>query len=66
MAAVGLAPRGTVLAEDVREFQDGSNHPTALSRRRLPGVSHRLPVARRDQARDRALDLGDEAVATRV
>jgi hypothetical protein len=26
MAAVGLAPRGTVLAEDVRELQDGSNH----------------------------------------
>ena len=27
MAAVGLAPRGTVLAaEDVREFQNGPNH----------------------------------------
>ena len=24
MAAVGLAPRGTVLAEDVRELQNGS------------------------------------------
>ncbi len=26
MAAVGLAPRGTVLAEDVRELQDRSDH----------------------------------------
>ena len=26
MAAVGLAPRGTVLAEDVRELQNGPNH----------------------------------------
>ena len=26
MAAVGLAPRGTVLAEDVRDLQYGSNH----------------------------------------
>ena len=26
VAAVGLAPRGTVLAEDVRELQNGSNH----------------------------------------
>ena len=27
----------------------------------FPSVSHRLPVARRGQARERALDLGDEA-----
>src|SRR5271157_1656219 len=33
----------------------------ALSRRRLLGVSLRLPVARRAQARERALDLGDES-----
>ena len=26
VAAVGLAPRGTVLAEDVRELQNGPNH----------------------------------------
>ena len=26
MAAVGLAPSGTVVAEDVRDFQNGSNH----------------------------------------
>ena len=26
MAAVGLAPGGTVLAEDVRELQNGPNH----------------------------------------
>ena len=35
--------------------------PTALSRRRLLSVSLRLPVARRAQARERALDLGDES-----
>src|SRR5260370_9689337 len=34
---------------------------TALSRRRLLSVSLRLPVARRAQARERALDLGDES-----
>src|SRR5208283_1416572 len=39
MAAVGLAPRGTVLAEDVRELQDGSNHPTGAI---APAVSRRL------------------------
>ena len=26
MAVVGLAPRAAVLAEDVREFQNGPNH----------------------------------------
>ena len=26
MAAVGLAPRGTVLAKDIRELQDRSDH----------------------------------------
>ena len=26
MAAVGFAPSGTVLAEDVRDLQNGSNH----------------------------------------
>ncbi len=26
MAAVGLAPGGTVLAEDVRDLQNGPNH----------------------------------------
>ena len=26
MAAVGVAPRGTVIAEDVRDFQSWSNH----------------------------------------
>ena len=62
MAAVGFAPRGTVLAEDVREFENRPSHGRrALSRWRLPGVPRRLPVARRDQARDRALDLGDES-----
>jgi hypothetical protein len=49
VTAVGLAPRGTVLAEDVRELQNRPSHrPMALSRRRLPGVSRRLPVAGRD------------------
>ena len=38
MAAVGLAPRGTVLAEDVRELQNGSNHPTGAI---APAVSRR-------------------------
>ncbi len=36
---------------------NGRPWPAALSRRGLPEVPRRLPVARRDQARDRALDL---------
>src|SRR5271157_5570650 len=62
MAAVGLAPSGTVLAEDVRDLQSWPNHdPTALSRWRLLSVSLCLPVARRVQALKRALDLGDHS-----
>src|SRR5271166_4340153 len=37
MAAVGLAPRGTVLAEDVRDLQNGSSHN--LRRYRAGGFS---------------------------
>ncbi len=37
MAAVGLAPSGTVLAEDVRDLQNGSNH--ARRRYRAGGFS---------------------------
>ena len=61
MATIGRAPRGTVVAEDVRELRTVEPLPTALSRRQLLEVPRRLPVARRDQARDRALDLGDES-----
>src|SRR5271166_5113927 len=58
MAAVGLAPSGTVVAEDVRDLQSWSNQ-TALLRRRLLSVSLCAPVVPRAQARERALDLGD-------
>ena len=61
MAAVGLAPSGTVVAEDVRDLQSGSSHDRRLSRRRLLGVSPRRLAARRAQARERALDLGDKS-----
>src|SRR5580693_7337640 len=59
MAAVGLAPSGTVVAEDVRDLQTWSSHDRRLLRRRLLGVSPRRLAARRAQARERALDPGD-------
>ena len=66
MAAVGLAPSRTVVAEDVRDLQSRSSHNRRLLRRRPLGVSPGRLAARRAQARERALDLGDESVATRV
>ena len=61
MAAVGRAPSGTVVAEDVRNLQSRSSHNRRLLRRRLLGVSPRRLAARRAQARERALYLGDES-----
>ena len=40
MAAVGFAPSGTVLAEDVRELQNWSNHDGAIA----PAVSQCLAL----------------------
>ena len=60
MAAVGLAPSGPVVAEDVRDLQSGSSHNGRLLRRRLLGASPRRLAARRAQTRERALDLGDD------
>ena len=60
MAAVGLAPSGTVGAGGVRDRQSlVEPQPTALLRRRLLSVSLCGPVVPRAQARERALDLGD-------
>ena len=39
MAAVGLAPSRTVVAEDVRDLQSRSSHNRRLLRRRPLGVS---------------------------
>ncbi len=66
MPAVGLTPSGAVVAEDIRDLQGRSNHwPAALRRRRLPrrllGVAFRTPAARRFEAIERALDLGDHS-----
>ena len=61
MAAVGLAPSRTVVAEDVRDLQSRSSHNRRLLRRRPLGVSPGRLAARRAQARERALDLGDES-----
>ena len=62
MAAVDLAPSGTVVAEDVRDLQSGSTHePAALLRRRLLDGSPRTLAGRRAQTGERALDLGDES-----
>ena len=61
MAAVGLAPSGTVAAEDVRDLQSGSSHePAALLRRRFLDGSSRTFAGRR-APRERALNLGDES-----
>ena len=61
MAAVGLAPSGTVVAEDVRDLQSWSSHNRRLLRRRLLDGSLRTFAVRRAQTRERALDLGDES-----
>jgi hypothetical protein len=61
MAAVGCAPSGTVAAEDVRDLQSWSSHNRRLLRRRRPDVLPRTLAGRRAQARERALDLGDQA-----
>ena len=61
MAPVGLAPSGTVVAEDVRDLQSRSSHNRRLLRRRRLGVSPRRLAARLAQARERALDFGDES-----
>ena len=61
MAAVGLAPSGTVVAEDVRDLQSGSSHKRRLLRRRFLDGSSRTFAGRRAQARERAFDLGDES-----
>ena len=63
MTAVGLAPGGTMLAENVRAFQNRPNHGR---RRYRAGSFSRFSVppacgARRDQARELALDLGDQS-----
>jgi hypothetical protein len=49
-----MTPRGTVVAEDVRDLQRWTAHVG-----RLRGVSSRTLAARRAQAIERALDLGD-------
>src|SRR5215471_1915070 len=62
MAAVGLTPSRTVIAEDIRDLQSWSNHrPAALRRRRLPAVSPRTPAPRGAEALQRALDLGNQS-----
>src|SRR6202040_850586 len=59
MAAVGLAPSGTVRGGCPRPPELVEPQPTALLRRRLLSVSLCGPVVPRAQARERALDLGD-------
>jgi hypothetical protein len=62
MAAVGLAPSRTVVAEDVRETPElVEPQPTALWRRRLLSLWLCTTVPPRAQMRERALDLGDHS-----
>jgi hypothetical protein len=56
MAGIGATPSGPVVAEDIRDLQDGSDHGRALCGRRVsPGAQRREAVER---AHDRADRVG--------
>src|ERR1700704_1364706 len=61
VAAVGLTPSRTMVAENVRDLQSWSSHGRRLWRRGLLPISPRAPAARRAQAIERALDLGNQS-----
>ena len=61
MPAVGLTPGRTVVAENVRDLQSWSSHGRRRMAPAAPPVSPRTPAARRAQAIEWALDLGNHS-----
>src|SRR5437867_10526978 len=61
MPAVGLTPSRAVIAENVRDLQSWSSHSRAVLRRRRLFVASHTPAARRAQALQGALDLGNHS-----
>src|SRR3981081_1900134 len=61
VAAVCLTPSRTMVAENVCDLQSWSSHGRRLWRRGLLPISPRAPAARRAQAIERALDLGNQS-----